>query len=191
MSALGPSITCPGTTAAWAAGARSAAASTAARASGLRGICGVLSRAGPRTTLTSLAVPVHWAGREQVARERAPEHVAHRAARLEQLLDVDAGVVVHLVEHRDEVLRGDVAGGALRHRAAAKLAERGLERAHAGVECRHHVGEPLPARVVEVGGQLDPLEPFEGALEELAHLARIGHAGGIAERHLLAARSGQ
>src|SRR4051812_1695597 len=191
MVALGPSITCPGTTAAWAAGARSAVASTAARASGLRGICGVLSRAGPRTTLTSLALPVHRTGREQVARERAPEHVAHRAARLEQPLDVDAGVVAHLVKHRDKVLRGDVAGGALGYRAAAQLAERGLERAHAGIERRHHIGKPLSARVVEVRGQLDAVEPLKGALEELANLARIGHAGGIAERPLLAARRGQ
>ena len=43
----------------------------------------------------------------------------------------------------------------LRHRAAAQLAERRLEGAHARLERRQHVGQPLPARVVEVRRQLD------------------------------------
>ena len=47
----------------------------------------------------------------------------------EQRRQVDAGLDPHLVQHRDEVLGGDVAGRARRHRAAAELAEARLERA--------------------------------------------------------------
>ena len=45
-------------------------------------------------------------------------------------------------------------GGAGRHRAAAQLAEGGLEGAHAGLERGKRVREALPARVVEVRGEL-------------------------------------
>ena len=55
-----------------------------------------------------------------------------------------------------------------------------------------HVREPLPARVVEVGGQLDVVaQALARGGEELADLARVGHAGGVAERDLRAARRDQ
>ena len=84
-----------------------------------------------------------------------PEHALRLARARDQPLEVDAGVVAHLVQHRDEVLAGDVPGGARRHRAAAELAERRLERAHARAQRGYHVREALAAGVVEVGGQLD------------------------------------
>ena len=78
------------------------------------------------------------------------------------------------------------------HRAAAELAEARLERAHARVERRQHVREPLPARVVEVGGQLDVVaERVARRREERAHLRRVGHPGGVAEADLLRARRDQ
>ena len=99
-----------------------------------------------------------------------PEDGLRRARRLDELLEVDPRLVAHLVEHRDEVLGRDVAGGPGRDRAPAQLAERRLERAHAGVERGQDVGEARPARVVEVGGQLRPLQPVVRRGEELAHL---------------------
>ena len=60
---------------------------------------------------------------------------------------------------------------------------------HAGLERGEHVGEPLPARVVEVRGQLDAVAERRARLrEELAHLARVGHPGRVAEADLLAPR---
>ena len=79
-----------------------------------------------------------------------------------------------------------------RHRAAAELAEARLEALHARLERGEHVREPLPARVVEVRGQLDRVaEPLAREREELAHLARVGHPGRVAEADLLRARVAQ
>ncbi len=79
-----------------------------------------------------------------------------RRAQASSASQVDAGLDAHLVQHRDEVLGGDVAGRARRHRAAAELAEARLEAVDPGLERRQHVREPLAARVVEVRGQLAP-----------------------------------
>ena len=106
----------------------------------------------------------------------------------EQRLEVDARLDPHLVQHRDEVLGGDVAGRARRHRAAAELAEARLERVDAGLERGEHVRQPLAAGVVEVRGQLDAAaERLARGREELAHLRRVRHAGGVAEADLLRA----
>ena len=60
----------------------------------------------------------------------------------------------HLVEHRHQVLGGDVAGGAGRHRTATELAEARFEALDSALQGREHVRQPLTARVVEVGGEL-------------------------------------
>ena len=99
--------------------------------------------------------------------------------------------IAHLVQHRDHVLAGDVAGRARRHRAAAQLAEARLEGLDPLLQRRQHVGEALAAGVVEVGGQLDPAEALAGGGEELVHLARVRHPGGVAEADLLAAGRGE
>ena len=63
---------------------------------------------------------------------------------------------------------------------------------HAGLQRGEHVREPLPARVVEVRGQLDASPSRSRAQrEELAHLARVGHPGRVAEADLLRARVAQ
>ena len=78
------------------------------------------------------------------------------------------------------------------HRAAAELAEARLERVARRLERGQHVGQPLAAGVVEVRGQLDlGAERLAGGAEELAHLERVGHAGGVAEADLLRAASTQ
>src|SRR5690349_3246251 len=100
--------------------------------------------------LCSVVVPVDRAGREHVRAEWPAEHVARGAARLQESLEVDAGLDPHLVKHRDEVLGGDVAGRSGRDRAAAELAEARLEGGYARLDRREHIRQTLPARVVEV-----------------------------------------
>ena len=96
--------------------------------------------------------------------------------------------IAHLVQHRHEVLGGDVAGRPGRDRAAAELAEARLERLDARLQRREHVGEALAAGVVEVGGELDVVaERVAGGGEEVADLRRVGHPGGVAEADLLGA----
>src|SRR4051794_40508468 len=77
-----------------------------------------------RTGLSSrMGLPLDRAGDQRVRAQRAAEDVAHRPGGVEQARQVDAGGDPHLVQHRDEVLGGDVARRAGGHRAAAQLAE--------------------------------------------------------------------
>src|SRR4051812_46960655 len=78
-------------------------------------------------TRTDSNMPVDWSGHQGVAAQRTAEVRLRGARALQQRGQVDAGLDAHLVEHRDEVLRGHVAGGARGHRAAAQLAEARLE----------------------------------------------------------------
>jgi len=48
------------------------------------------------------------------------------------------------------------------------------------------LAKALSARVVEVGGELDPGQALKGLAEKVAHLGRVGHARGVAESDLLA-----
>src|SRR5579884_2309714 len=68
----------------------------------------------------SVSMPVHRAGGEGVAAERPAERRLDGPGAVEQRGQVDPGLDPHLVEHRDEVLGGDVAGGARGDRAAAE-----------------------------------------------------------------------
>src|SRR3954466_2407307 len=86
-----------------------------------------LMQFGWRGSWCRLALPVDRTGDEGVGAERSAEHLLRRARGRDQLLEVDFGLDLHLVQHRDQVLGGDVAGGTGRHRAAAELAEARLE----------------------------------------------------------------
>src|SRR5438093_11977117 len=96
-------------------------------------------------------MPVDRAGAEHVSAKRPAENLLGGARGLDQPRQVDPGPDPHLVEHRHEVLRGDVPRRSRGQRAAAELAERRLERLDALLEGREHVREPLPASVVKVG----------------------------------------
>jgi len=68
-------------------------------------------------------------------------------------LEIDAGAHAHAVEREDEVLRGEVAGGAGRVGAAAEAGDGRIEIADAALEADEHVGERGAARVVQVQGE--------------------------------------
>ena len=87
--------------------------------------------------------------------QRAAEDLLDPARACEQRRELDARVDAHLVQHRDEVLSGDVAGRAGRHGAATELAEARLEALHARLQRGHDVREALAAGVVEVRRELD------------------------------------
>src|SRR6516225_3185465 len=136
-------------------------------------------------------VPVHRPGDEGMAGEPAAEDRLRLAGRLDDVWQVQAGLDAHLVEHAHQVLGGDVAGRAGRHRAAAELAEAGLKAGAACLERGIGVGQALPAGVVEVGGDLDPGQPLDGRGEEPRRVRRVAHAGGVAEADLGGAGLGE
>ena len=147
----------------------------------------------PRRATESSArwvVPVDRPGREHVRAQRPAEHLAHRARRPSSRRSRSMPVSMPIscsIETRSSVAMLPVAPGG--HRAAAELAEARLERRRQpGLERGEHVGQALAARVVEVGGELDVVaERLAARGEELAHLARVGHAGRVAEADLLRA----
>src|SRR3954469_19196360 len=176
------SLPCSAAFARWRSGPPASARSTASSTSL---IAPELSGAACRAS----CVPVDRPRDQRVRAQRPAEHALGLARGLEQAIQVDPGLDAHLVQHRDEVLRGDVAGRARRDRAAAELAEARLEAVAAGLQRGEDVGQALAARVVEVRGQLDVVaERVARRGEELAHLARVGHAGRVAEADL--ARAG-
>ena len=101
------------------------------------------------------AAPVDRSGQQRVAAERAPEDLLHAACARDQRGQVDARRDPHLMQHRNEILGGDVACRPGRNRAATQLAEARLEALHPGLERGQHIGEALAAGVVEVRRQLD------------------------------------
>src|ERR1700739_549315 len=62
---------------------------------------------------------------------------------------------VHLLEHADQILRGDVSGRTGRPRAAAEFAEAGFEAGAPGLQRGVSIGQSLATGVVEVGGDLN------------------------------------
>ena len=136
-------------------------------------------------------MPIHGTRPQDVGPERAAEHGLGGTRGLEQAQQIDPRLDPHLVQHRDDVLGGNVAGRARRHRAAAQLAEARLEGVDALLQRSEQVGESLAAGVVKVGGQLDSAEALARRREELPHLARVRHPGGVPEGDLGAAGRGQ
>ncbi len=121
--------------------------------------------------------------------ERATEHLLGLRRGGDQLRQVDPGCHAHLLQHRHQILGGDVAGRPGWDRATPELAEGALERVDALLERRQHVRKALSTSVVEVRGELGIRETHSGGREELAHLARVGHPGRVPEGDLLAAEA--
>ena len=96
----------------------------------------------------SRAAVRHRAGNHKAVRRASAS--AHDCPHSDQPVEIDAGAQPHRLEHEDEVLGDDIARGARRERAAAEAAERGVEGGQPAIERGEHVGEPQPARVVQM-----------------------------------------
>jgi hypothetical protein len=136
--------------------------------------------------------PVDRPGNQRVAAKRSAKQLLQTLAAGEQGLQVHARMHAHLMQHRDEILGGDVASRAGGHRAAAKLTEARLEALHPSLQRGEHVRQALSARVVEVSGELHlASEPLLGEAEELPHLHRVRHPRRVSEADLLRASVAQ
>ena len=147
--------------------------------------------AGNRPTRLRPRLPVDRPRAQHVRAQRAPQHLLRRPRGGDQLRQVDPRLDPHLVQHRDHVLAADVAGRARRHRTTTELAEARLEGLDTLFQGGQQVGQPLAPGVVEVGGQLDAPQALARGREELVHLARVRHPGGVPEADLLAAGGGK
>ena len=76
------------------------------------------------------------------------------------------------VEQVDEILGGEVAGGARRIRTSAQAAGRRIEDRDARLEAGIDVDERRAARVVKVQGQLRCRDALHDVTEHVGHLAR-------------------
>src|ERR1700683_3862765 len=125
--------------------------------------------------------PVDRTGDYGVTGKFAAEHALSGAGRTDQGRQRTPGGYAHLLEHADQILRGDVSGGSRRHGAAAEFAEAGFKAGAPRLDCRVRVGQSLPPGVVKVGGHLDTGQSFDCGGEELADIGGIGHPRGVAE----------
>ena len=90
------------------------------------------------------------AGLADLRRQRPPERLRDEPRRGQDALQRDPRCPARRVEEVDQVLGGEVAGGAGRVRAAAGPAGRRIEAADPGIETGGDVRQGGPARVVEV-----------------------------------------
>ena len=79
-----------------------------------------------------------------------PEGSLESACHLDELVDVDAGLKAHRLQHRQGVFATQVAAGARGKRAAADPTDRSLEETYACLQRRQEVCHGRAASVVEV-----------------------------------------
>src|SRR5882724_9124100 len=79
--------------------------------------------------------PVDRARNYGVAGQFATKDALRRAGGVDDRRQRHPGGHAHLLEHADQILRGDVSGGSGWYRAAAEFAEAGLEAGAADLQC--------------------------------------------------------
>ena len=94
--------------------------------------------------------PAARAGPHHLTGEVAADEVLGEVGGVDERVEIDTGVDVHVLEHVDQVLGDDVAGRARRVGAAAEPADRRVVARDAAAEAGEHVREAGAARVVEV-----------------------------------------
>src|SRR5687767_1991479 len=99
--------------------------------------------------------------------------VHHQLARRHQLVEVDAGLHAHRLEHEHQVFGDDVAARAGRERAAAEPAKRTVEMAHAFLVSGERIGQAQAAGVVQMSRLELPADLFSDSGEEALDLCRV------------------
>ena len=112
-------------------------------------------------------------------------------ARLEQLLQVDAGGEAHAFQHEHQVLGHHVAGGAGRVRAAAQTRQAGIEGADALLQPGQRVGDAEAAGVVQMQAVQRRADRLAGGAHHFLDLRRMGVADGVGQHDLVHAGIGE
>nr|GFB37303.1 hypothetical protein [Tanacetum cinerariifolium] len=123
------------------------------------------------------------------SRGAGPAAQRRQAARqIEQHRQIDAGLDAHLVAQVHQILGADIARCSRRERASSQPAKGRIEASRAGLIRRQHVAQPQPARVVKMQGQRRRRYTTQHALHQGKDLTRVGHAGGVGQRHAMHAQ---
>src|SRR5581483_6792829 len=95
---------------------------------------------------------VEAAGVDQLAGQLVADDLLGHAPDLDQPVEIDAGPDAHLLAEQNQLLGADVAGRALLagERAAAEAADGGVELLDSHAQAGVRVGNPQPARVVQM-----------------------------------------
>lgn len=115
------------------------------------------------------------------AGEGAVEEAGNGIGGGDEFGDGKAGVNSHALEHVDEVLGGEVAGGAGGVGAAAESADGSIEGGDSAFQGCEDVGEGGPISIVEVEGQAARGDVGEEAIENAADVGGRGSAEGVAD----------
>src|SRR4051812_2258242 len=85
-----------------------------------------------------------------LARQAPTDHGLCHAPGFDQLVEIDAGLDAHAVQHVDEIFGGQVAGGTRSVGAAAQASDCGIEIANAELQPHERVGERRAASVMKM-----------------------------------------
>ena len=124
------------------------------------------------------------AGAAERRERRLADLLADPAAGLDQRAEVVAVLEAGALQHIDQVLGGDVAGGGGRERAAAEAAATGVEHLDAGFNRGAGVGQASATGVVEMHPQPDVRRGLAHRLDPPAHGPGISDADGVDQRDL-------
>lgn len=97
-----------------------------------------------------MAVPLGLEHAIHAPGKRPSEERFVRVHHLAERFQVDPGLHPDLMEEVDGILGGDVAGGALHKRAAPEASRGDIEYLHPGFVGGERIGQPQPARVVQM-----------------------------------------
>src|SRR5690606_13492227 len=103
---------------------------------------------------SSRPAPAYRARLVDLARQAAAHDALGDRARLDELVQIDAGGDAHAVQHVHQIFGGQVAGGARGVGAATEAGDRRVERVDAAFQPDQRVGQGRAARVVQVQGEL-------------------------------------
>lgn len=106
---------------------------------------------------------------------------------LHELVEVDVGLDPQAMEHVHDILRGDVASGALGIRAASKARHRRVHYVDPHLKGDEDVGKGLPIRIVEMNGNLVHRDKRHDSLKHSNHATWCPDTSRVAERDLRAA----
>lgn len=122
-----------------------------------------------------------------LARQNTADQALGDAPRLDEAVEIDAGIDTHPMEHEDEIFRRQIAGGAWCVRAAAHSTDARVKIANAHFQTDQDVRESRAAGVVHVHRHSFGWHFRSKEIEDIASLPRRTDAYRVADGNLIAA----
>src|SRR2546422_9343740 len=123
----------------------------------------------------------NFARMNHLARQIVTDDLAQAVRGREKRVEIDAGLVVHAVQHVHQVFGANVARGTWSERTTSQPAEAAFVVNHSSGKTGQYIRKPHATRVMKVQRQLELRPTLARFPREAFHLTRIGHACRIAK----------